>query len=404
MKDYSPSNYRWVIVGVLWLVHVIGFFNFSSLGILAPLIKEDLQLSSVQLGLFVSAIFIGASLSQLPAGLVTDFIGVRLILPSGIAIMGVFLALCSFTSSYLNILLLLLIYGLANGVITPAATKSILDWFPPPYNRATAMAFKQTGVNFGGILAGFLLPILVIYLTWRNTLLMVGLVEASLALVIYKFLRESPAKIIEEKSSLPWKEMGKVFLNRDTWVLGGVAFFFMANQFSFSAYLTLFLTKELNYSIVQGGFFFSLAYFLGAGARLFWSFLSDYRLGGRRKGILLWIAFIMLFSNSALGLISFCPSLAPFLVLPVLAFGISGVGWNALFLTLLGEAASKGSTGLITGAGFFLGCLGPLLFPPFFGYLIDKTGGYGFSWLSLSLCAAGSIVLLRKYKERTREQ
>jgi len=288
----------------------------------------------------------------------------------------------------------------ANGVTTPAASKSILDWFPPPLNRGTAMAIKQTGVNFGGILAGFLLPILVIYLTWRNTLLWVGFVEAALALVLYKFLRESPAESNGEKSTLNWRPMGRVFLNRDTWILGGTAFFFMANQFCFNTYFTLFLTQELNYSIAQGGFYYSLAYFLGGGARLFWSYISDYRLGGRRKGLLVWIAVIMLLSTAALALISFYPSLAPFLVLPVLAFGISGIGWNAMFLLLLGEAASKGATGLITGAGFFLGCLGTLVFPPVFGYLVDQTGAYGIPWLSLSLGSAGIIILLQKFQER----
>ena len=49
--DSLPSRYRWVIVGVLWLIHAVVFMNMSSLGILAPFIKEDLQLSSFQIGL-----------------------------------------------------------------------------------------------------------------------------------------------------------------------------------------------------------------------------------------------------------------------------------------------------------------------------------------------------------------
>jgi MFS family permease len=53
---------------------------------------EDLSLSSAQVGLFVSAVSIGACLSQVPAGLVTDLVSVRLILPLAIGLMAVFLS------------------------------------------------------------------------------------------------------------------------------------------------------------------------------------------------------------------------------------------------------------------------------------------------------------------------
>ena len=76
----------------------------------------------------------------------------------GIGSVGFCLALFSQAPTYSIALLVLLIYGLANGIIGPAASKSILDWFPV-VGRATAMGVKQTGVNFGGISAGILLGI-----------------------------------------------------------------------------------------------------------------------------------------------------------------------------------------------------------------------------------------------------
>ena len=122
MQDVPSNNYRWVIVGILWLAHVISFLNFSSLGILAPFFMEDLSLSSAQVGLFVSAVSIGSCLSQVPAGLVTDLVSVRLILPLAIGAMAVFLSLFSLSSSYISALIVLMVYGLASGTISPPAS------------------------------------------------------------------------------------------------------------------------------------------------------------------------------------------------------------------------------------------------------------------------------------------
>lgn len=397
--EKSSSNYRWVMVGVLWLVHAIGFLNFSSLGIFAPFIQEDFGLSSLQIGFFISALSIGAALTQMPVGLITDFVGVRFLLTLGIGLIGFFLALFSFAPSYPSAILIIFIYGLSSGFITPTASKSILDWFPA-VGRATAMGIKQTGVNFGGILGGLLLPVLVLSFSWRHSLLMLGIAETAFAALVYKLAREFPAKSGKQESSFDWGKIGSVIQNRDILLLGGICFVFMASQFCFSGYLTLFLTKELNYSVVQSGHYFALAYLLGGVARLLWSLFSDYLLGGRRKGVLLLIASIMFFSLLALSLISFFPAVSTILGAAVLAFGISGIGWNAIYLTLLGEALGKESIGLATGAGYFFGFLGSLLCPPFFGYLVDKTGIYGYAWLFLALCAAANLFLLSRYHEK----
>src|SRR4030042_1126406 len=204
--EKSSSNYRWVMVGVLWLVHAIGFLNFSSLGILAPFIQEDFGLSFLQVGFFI--------------------------------------------------------YGLSSGFITPTASKSILDWFPA-VGRAAAWGIKQTGVNFGGILGGLLLPVLALSFSWRHSLLMLGIVETAFAALVYRLAKESPAKSDKQESLFDWGKIGSVIQNRDILVLGGICFVFMASQFCFSGYLTLFLPKKLHYSVVQSGHYFAFAYLFG---------------------------------------------------------------------------------------------------------------------------------------------
>ena len=400
MVFYETSHYRWVIVAVLWLVHALAFMNFSSFGILAPFIKEDLHLSSVQIGFLISALSIGASVSQMPAGLIVDFAGVRRMLTLAIGLIGLFLVLFSLAPSYPIALVILLVYGMANGIVGPAASKSVLDWFPA-VGRATAMGIKQTGVNFGGIFAGLLLPALAIYFSWRHSLLAVGLFEVVSAALIYRLLKESPVRSDQPQAPIAWKKILRMAMHRDMLILGGIAFCFMASQFSFSTYLILFLTQEMKFPIVQAGQYFALSFLIGAAGRVLWSMASDYFLAGRRKGILRLIALILFFSSLALGMISFFPTLfSPLLLVAVVAFGISGIGWNAIYLTMVGEAVGKESIGLATGVGYSIGFLGSLVCPPLFGLLVDQTDVYGYAWLLLTACAGAILLLLTLYKEK----
>ena len=229
---------------------------------------------------------------------------------------------------------------------------------------------------------------------------MVGFAEAACAVLIYRLMKEPPVKIRSQLSSFDWKNVRRVVLNRNILILAGVDFFFFAGQFCFSAYLTLFLTREAGFSVVQAGYFFALAYLTGAIARIFWSLISDYFFGGRRKGILLFITWMEVVSSSALTLTSFFPALSKFLLLIILVFGMSGIGWNAILLIILGEAAGAESTGLATATGFFFGFLGSLFCPPLFGYIVDQTGMYGYGWLFLTFCAAAILLLLSFFQEK----
>jgi ACS family hexuronate transporter-like MFS transporter len=292
------------------------------------------------------------------------------------------------------------IYGGINGIIGPGASKCILDWFPA-VGRATAMGIKQTGVNFGGIFAGILLPAIVILFTWRQGLLAIGLVEMVAAIPVYWLLRESPVRLKTARTSLAWGKIVRMALHRDMLILEGIGFCFLASQFCFSTYLILFLTQEMQYPLARAGQYFALSFFAGAAARILWSLASDYLLAGRRKGILVLITLVLFLSSLVLGLISFFPIFSPLLITAILAFGISGIGWNAIYLTILGEAVDRESTALATGICYGVGSLGSLIAPPLFGFMVDRTAVYGWSWLFLTLCAGTIMVLLGFYREKT---
>jgi sugar phosphate permease len=387
------SYYRWIIVAGLWLAHTINYLNFSTLGVLAPFFKEDLHLTSAQIGFFVSAVSIGSCIAVLPIGLAADMMGVRIILSLSILGMGVIWAFLSSISSYGWAIALLVLFGLTFGGVPPMASKSIAAWFPP-IGRATAMGLKQTGVNFGSILAGALLPFLALNYSWRTGFLIVGIVEVACAGLVFGMIQDPPGGSREAQGGFNWKEVLALGASRNTMILAPVSFCFFACQWCFTAYLTLYCTRDLHHSAVQAGFYFAMAYLVGAFARILWSLASDYFLKGRRMGVLLLIAWMELISLLVLSLASFLPFLSKVLLVSILLFGASGLGFNALFLTIVAETTRKESIALSTSIAIFFGSMGGLVCPPFFGYLIDLTGMFFYSWMFLTLLTTAIPVLL----------
>jgi sugar phosphate permease len=59
-------HYRWVILGVLWVTDMVVYLHRLSVGPLAPFFKDDLGISSAEVGLVMSAAALGYMVSLLP--------------------------------------------------------------------------------------------------------------------------------------------------------------------------------------------------------------------------------------------------------------------------------------------------------------------------------------------------
>lgn len=400
LLSLSHAWYSKLVVFLLWASHAIYFFNYNGLGVLGPIVKEELALSNIQFGLLFSTIFIGAMIIQIPAGIGCDQFGARKVMSLGLLMTGapiLFFSLCrSSLLSYVTLFFL----GLGTGCCQVSATKGIVDWFPFK-GRATAMGIKQTGVNIGGIMASLLLPLLLSRYPWRLLMGFVGSAALAFALLFYLSYQDS--------SDHASRSDDKRFHLRDAFALlrkrnflivtlsGGLL---MAVQFSFSTYLVLYLNQVLQYPIEWSGFFLALSFATGAIARVGWSLGSDYLIQSR-KGILVLIGVLGASVTFFLSLTT--PSSPSWIIyLLSISFGLTGMGWNAVWLTLIGELSLKESTGLGIGISFFIANFGVVMGPPFFGMLVDLFDSFVAAWIFLSFCMimVSFLVLLIMFKSK----
>ncbi len=393
-------KYRWAILGVLWIAYIVVFLHRLSVAPLAPFLKQDLHITSAQIGMVISAGSLGYTMTQIPVGWLVDRVGARW--PTGIGelIGGAAMIALFFVPSYLWLLIFMFVVGLTGGSLVPATSQAVVIWFPRQ-ERATAMGIKQTALNIGGIVSAATLPSVALAIGWRYGFLFLGIIAViigAIALLLYKdppgaaLLRSS-----ERKSSAEAMPMLRVLKNRKIWLVSICGLCFSWVEFAVISHLVLYLTEGLLLSVVVAGGLLALSQAAGAIARPASGLLSDRGFGGARKPVFLLMAGTASAMCLLVGLFGYGLSWAIYPVLFLL--GMGGIGFGAIFLTFISELGGRQGAGKTIGLGATVAMCGSIAGPIVFGHIVDTTGSYGLAWLSLAFIAAICVFLLLFVRE-----
>lgn len=174
---------------VIGLIGVAHFFSHLFILLLPPLfltLREEFDVSFLELGLIMT-VFSGATAStQLPFGYLVDKFGARWILIGGLAAESLAFVMIGFGDGFWGLLTMMAIAGIANGVYHPADYAILsASVSGPRMGRAFSL---HTFAGFAGFAVA---PPLVIFLSdaigWRMALVGVGLAGFATAAILLVF-------------------------------------------------------------------------------------------------------------------------------------------------------------------------------------------------------------------------
>jgi ACS family hexuronate transporter-like MFS transporter len=377
---------RWPVLALVTIAHALGALSVLSVAPLSPFLLDALALSRAQVGLFLPAVYLGGVMMSLPAGWLTDRLGVRLTLGGGLLVIGALVMAAAWTASLPALLGALVIAGFGFSVLNPSTGKAVVDWFPPR-GRGLAMGIKQTGLTLGGLTGALTLPPLALAAGWRYALATAGalsVVAAILVLVVYR-TPAAPAAV----AATAWPRLAElsVFMRRPGVIvvfLSGLAL--STAQSSVLAFLALYAKETYAVSAVAAGQVLALAQLGGTAARLGWGAASDRFFGGRRRPGVVASALLGAMTYALLALGAELPAAG---IVPLaIAAGAGAFGWVGLYFALVAEIGGARYAGLLTGVAVAFAWSGVLVGPPLFGLLLGSTGSYAWPWLTLSVIAA----------------
>jgi len=383
---------RWGILALVTLAHGLGALTALAAVPLAPFLLEELALSRAQAGLFLPAVYLGGVLMALPAGWVTDRLGVSLTLGVGQLIIGAMVVLAATTHGLPALLALLVLGGFGFSALNPATGKAVVDWFPPR-ERGLAMGLKQTGLTLGGLAAALALPPIAVLWSWRHALALAGVLSVASAALVSIFYRPSPSEAIPRVVEAPQLAELGVFLRRPPiLVVFGCGLALSIAQSSLLAYLVLYTKETYAVSAVTAARFLALAQLGGTTGRVLWGLVSDRSFGGRRRPGVVASAVIVAVAYVALAL----GSSLPLWLVAVVAFvaGAGALGWVGLYFALVAEIGGARHAGTLTGAATACSWSGTIVGPLLFAALLGATSSYVIPWLVLSVIAAAVALTL----------
>ncbi len=380
---------NWLPLFATLFIQAMVAMALLTLPVMAPVAAKALEVSPALVGVYVAITYAGAMFASLTSGTTVSRLGPIRVSQWGLVLCAAGLCLCA-VPWLPAIGLGALLIGLGYGPITPASSQ-ILARTTPPEQMALVFSIKQTGVPVGAMMAGAIVPTLMMGIGWQWSLAVVALACLASAL-LSQVMREDLDDL--RQANLPF-QMGTltsplrmVLGHRALTTMAACSFMFSMVQMSLTTYLVTYLHDDLTYGMVSAGLLLSVTQMGGIGGRIAWGMVADRWMGAQKTLALL----ACLMATSALATALLLPVIPPWGVWGILlVFGASAIGWNGVYLAEVARQAPEGKASMATGGTLTFTFLGVVIGPPLFGALSSAFGTYRAGFLALlvtsGLCA-----------------
>lgn len=400
----SSDGSRAGLRGVLWplaatlLAQVLTSWANLTVPVFAVHFAADIGVPAAWIGLYVSVTYF--------AGMTSGVMGSPFIIRYGaIRVLQICLLLCAIslmlltTATLAVTVLCAIVLGLGYGPTTPASSH-VLSAQTPAKFMPLVFSIKQTGVPLGGVLAGVVVPVIVLAYDWRAA----ALVVATLCVATVFILQPLRASLDAERKTQqrllvnPLHSILLVWRNTGLRRLSMLSIAYSAVQMSLLSYLVTYLVEAIHRDLVTAGLVLAAAQVAGVGGRVLWGAVAGLVLPARH--VLVMLGFLMAGAGIVMALVApQWPIIAIFAV--AIIYGATAVGWNGVMLAELSRLAPAGQAVTATGGSLFFTFGGVMAGPALFGAWVTATGSYPSGFLILAaLGVVGAATLLWGYGER----
>ena len=398
----SYHRWKWRILlafCVFYLFIYLGRFNFWPV---APLIKEDLALSHMEIGLINALLLWGFGLGDIVHGRLAEAYGLRLWVLMGAVLTTVFNWVTSYGTSAWTIAIPWGIVGFVNAACWAPAISMISQWWPRQ-DRGMAMGILGTFTGGAMLLMWWVSGAVGSQFGWQAAFRYPPLIIAALGIGFYLLTRDRPADVglpeyIEEdevsatpeamsaerlKGFGPYKEL---LSNPRFQLASHVKGLENVVRYGLTTWVPIYYFTQGGLSIestILVTFLLPLGYLLAPPLA---GIISDRLLHSQRRPMVMASCFISAFALVAIALAPPTNLLlgAALLLIGGVSMGLSLIG--SIAIDIAGRRMSGTSSGLMDAHGYAYAGLQAVIF----SVVLDMTGS---PWPVVFLCMAATRVL-----------
>ena len=379
---------------------IICYAHRGALGVAAPFMIKELNLSPTAMGVLLSAFFWLYSFMQMPAGWLVDKFGVKKAYAFGFVLWSIASAATGFAGGLVGLIILQMMLGVGQAVAFPASARAVANWFQNK-ERGTVTATYLTGVRMGQALVGALGAYFLAIYSWKVFVLVISLVPIIWLFPWYKFLGrwdqnlpdlDAPGEIHSHVSTKGASFGKSLALLKDRTVFGIFLGFFAYDYvwFVYTRWLAGYLVIERNLTKPELAFWTSVPFLLMSVIILVSGAASDFLIRRGHSEIRVRKAFIVA------GLLIGCLMVPAGLVadkttaLWLLAISLCGLGICSPNTWTLTQAVCPPTlVGTVSGIQNFGGNLGGIIAPALTGFIAHRTQSF-----SLAFTISGVVMVV----------
>ena len=397
---------------MLWFVCFFNYADRQAIFSVFPLLKTEMGLSDVQLGIVGAAFMWVYACFGFIAGIIGDRFKRKTLIIGGLIFWSLVTIGTALSTNYAQLVICRALEGLGEAFYFPASM-SLLSDYHSKSTRSKAMAFHQSSVYAGTIAGGAVAGYMGEFYGWHSSFYMFGGLGVLLGILLITFLREplrgqseaqngtavsSPVAEESSKGNI-FKGIDSIFRIKMVWILIMV---FIGANFVASIFLTWmpsFLYQKFHMSLSMAGLnatvYLQISSVLGviAGGYLADKLVIRFR-GGRMMtqsmGLMLGVPFIFL-AGWTLSV--------PVLILGLIGFGFFKGLYDANIWASLHDVVKPENRATAVGFMNSLGWLGGGIAPVAIAYASGKYGmSYCISAASVLYLIFGLLLILGIWK------
>ena len=197
LKKFQSEN-RYVVFFFLYVGFCISYIDRSAIGLALPSISKDFALAPTQMGVVISAFFIGYSIMQLPGGWIADKFGSKSVILIALTLWSIFTFTTGHASSLAGLLFLRFVFGLCEGPYAGACYRGIAEYFPRELRPAFATGVLSSNY-IGSAIAPIIIVPLILWFGWRGMFQALGCIGL-VYVFFYAFFVKQVKPAEEEKA------------------------------------------------------------------------------------------------------------------------------------------------------------------------------------------------------------
>jgi ACS family hexuronate transporter-like MFS transporter len=401
------TNFRWVMLGLLFMATTILYIDRSALGILAPDLQKSIGWSEEQYGYINTVFMIAYAICFLVMGSIIDKIGTRKGYLISIGIWSIATLGHVLARSWVGFAIARFSLAVGQSGNFPSAIKAVAEWFPKK-ERALAVGIFNGGANMGTILSPLIIPVLVLsFDNWRVAFIWtfpISLIWVFLWLKFYSKPENNPnvsddelqyinsdSASEEHVENLKWKD---ILPHKGTWAIAIAKFMADPIWWFYLFWGAKFLNEKFGVNLKEIGLPFFTIYLASWGLGIFLGWLSSkfMKMGyGINKGRKLGLLVCGIFAIPVI----MVPHVANMWVaVGLIALAAGGhCGWSANVFSLMSDIFPKKATASVAGFGGFAGAVGGAIAFYAIGYILQNIGVDGYA-IPFAVAGFGYLIAL----------